>query len=84
MTKKKNLITAASEYEVGEWAGSPHYKCKRCQFDTLIGLDVMLTHLVERHSSEAALNTLFPNAPKDNPVNDVEIKEIENGTNNIN
>ena len=94
MVKKKNPtnlqapspVMVTGEYEVGVWAGSPHYSCRLCVFDTLNGLDVMLTHLVERHSSEAALNALFPSAPdqlpEDESVDGVETKEVEDGANN--
>ena len=96
MAKKKNLIETppaspagdeAGEYEVGVWAGRPHYRCKLCQFDTLIGLGTMLTHLVERHSSETALEAFFPSSPTvANPVdltNDInQIEEVKDGANN--
>lgn len=96
MAKKKNPIAApadslvseaACEYEAGVWAGIPHHQCKLCHFDTLAGLDVMLTHLVERHSSEMALEALFPSSPTAaDPVdltNDInQIEEVKDGATN--
>lgn len=94
MAKKKNsdsVVPASkeTEYETGEWAGSPHYRCKLCLFDTLAGLDVMLTHLVERHSSDAALNTLFSDSTVQTPEGDPTIginevlKEANDATNEL-
>lgn len=36
-------------YTTGLWAGKPQYRCKSCPWDCL-DLDLMLDHLVERHS----------------------------------
>lgn len=39
-------------YTLGQWAGLPQYRCKSCQYDCL-DLDMMLDHLVQRHSPVA-------------------------------
>lgn len=72
-------------YEVGEWAGRPHYRCKLCPFNTLIGQDTVLTHLVDRHSSDAALEILFPKATtNETPTSEVASEEIDHATNGPN
>lgn len=37
-------------YEVGSWRGVPHFRCRRCAFDTLVASN-MLAH-VESHGAE--------------------------------
>jgi hypothetical protein len=39
-------------YEVGEWRGVPHFRCRRCAFDTLVAGN-MLAHL-DCHGSDVA------------------------------
>lgn len=38
----------SAEYEIGMWAGKPHYRCLLCKFDTL-NEDVMLGHIRAMH-----------------------------------
>lgn len=60
MAKKKSKVLASeAEFTTGSWSGQPQFKCKQCPFDTF-SRNQMLTHLVEQHGSEAALDELFP------------------------
>lgn len=78
MVKKKTITkkpSPAADYGVGEWAGQVQLTCKHCQFDTLAGEAAMLTHLVEAHGSEAALDALFPNRAQVAPAIAVQLRE---------
>lgn len=44
-------------YEVGSWRGAPHYRCRRCAFDTLDAGN-MLAHLDSHAGSEPATTIL--------------------------
>jgi hypothetical protein len=42
-------------YEVGSWRGMPHFRCRRCAFDTLAAGN-MLAHL-DSHAGSEPVNT---------------------------
>lgn len=61
MRRKKNakaekwpVSAIPTEYEVGQWAGQPHFKCLLCPFDAFISGEIY-NHLVNVHNSEKAL-----------------------------
>jgi hypothetical protein len=90
MAKQKK--TPPAEYETGSWSGQPQYTCNTCRFDTL-DQKRMLEHLVEQHSSLAALETLFPGQPQQEPesitageptseIYEIEVEEVDDAQNN--
>ena len=84
MAKKQPVISdqvisdQSAEYTVGEWAGREHFRCGLCAFDTLIGRATMLTHLVDAHSSEKALEELvaLETSLESTAPHDVRLKEV--------
>jgi hypothetical protein len=55
-------------YEVGSWRGAPHFRCRRCAFDTLVAAN-MLAHLDSHAGSE----------PVDTTESDTEVSDGNSG-----
>ncbi len=49
----RRAAAADDLYEVGEWRGVPHFRCRRCAFDTLVAGN-MLAHLPSHAGQLAA------------------------------
>lgn len=79
----------AALYEVGQWAGKPHYKCLLCKFDTLEE-DVILIH-IQTHfggsqtkpsvlAADKRGNDVMDQVTSDGDLNgmfEVELKEVD-------
>jgi len=59
------------EYTIGSWSGIVQYSCNLCAFDFLKDEQKMLTHLMEVHNSEAALEKIV-GLPKGHDVDTAE------------
>jgi len=62
---------AVPEFEKGLWAGKVQYRCKLCPFDCLEDEGRLLTHLMEIHNSEVALEKILGDVPEPDPQSEV-------------
>lgn len=65
-------------FEVGKWASQDHYKCTKCNFDTL-SKDKAINHLTKHIMGTVVTNFNVPEEDVESlstmPVSDKEVKE---------
>lgn len=62
-------------YEVGSWRGVPHFRCRRCAFDTLVAGN-MLAHL-DSHGRDVADESVMAGSEPAETLEILEILEVE-------
>lgn len=96
MVKKKQKKTevpeatespeATREYEVGEWAGRAHYRCRLCAFDVVDSELNMLAHIQLKHRPRRVPRrapSVFVADKRGNDVSDTVVDDEDGGLNGV-